>query len=232
MAASKYERMFCGGLLIPERLNKRTLFCASSRFVVPKELYHYGYVTRIENQGSLPWCAAYSATSFAESVLWRKRGYPEEIDPGAVYRYAKSIDGDPSGDGTTLPAAMTALVELGHFDGSVCKVKTFGGRRYGSTTEQALENLKMTLHRHGTCIVGFDIDTSWFEPSGGVVKGGGEGRGGHAVTVVGYDEGGVVIANSWGASWGNGGMAYIPNLVFDREFIYGSTLKNCMAGIE
>jgi C1A family cysteine protease len=46
------------------------------------------------------------------------------------------------------------------------------------------------------------------------VPGAGEAtRGGHAVTVVGYDERTdreFIIRNSWGIGWGDGGYGYLP----------------------
>lgn len=229
---NKYEEIFNpNGLKMPPRLVKRNAFCAGSKTVVPKELFLDGYCTGVENQGSLPWCAAYSASTFAENVLWRKEGYPRTIDPAPIYKWAKAHDGDPNGDGTTLDCALQALCALGYFDGDVCKVKTFGGTWYGCDPDEALLKVKATLHRHGTCIIGCNIDSSWYSPKNGVIAGGGETQGGHAITPIGYDEGGVLIRNSWGQTWGHEGNAYIPNSVFKKQFMYGSVLTNCLNGL-
>ena len=81
-------------------------------------------------------------------------------------------------------------------------------------------------------IIGCDIDTSWYAPSNGVVKGGGQSLGGHAVVAAGHDENGIVIVNSWGEKWGHGGKAYLPNNVLKKELIYGAVITNCLNGME
>ncbi|HET7535941.1 MAG TPA: C1 family peptidase [Candidatus Didemnitutus sp.] len=50
--------------------------------------------------------------------------------------------------------------------------------------------------------------------------------GGHAVVAVGYDDsvesnvgkGGILIRNSWGPDWGDGGYAYLPYFYFEQQF--------------
>ena len=39
---------------------------------------------------------------------------------------------------------------------------------------------------------------------------GDESQGGHAVTIVGYDKKGLILRNSWGYSWGDGGYGFFP----------------------
>ena len=90
----------------------------------------------------------------------------------------------------------------------------------------------MAVFRYGGCIIGCNIDTSWYTPSKGVVKGRGQSLGGHAVVAAGYDEGGIVIVNSWGETWGHGGKAYLPNDVLKKQLIYGSVITRCFDGME
>lgn len=225
----KFEHMFVpGALRAPDALTKSRTFCAASNFEVPKELILSSYNTAVENQGAKPWCAAYSATSYAENLLWRKRGYKIQLDPQPIYEYAKKIDGY-DGDGTSLECVLKALVSCGHFDGDVCKIRTFGGLPYGSST--GLRDYKYAIHRYGVCLLGMNIDDSWYSPKKGVIKCDGKSLGGHAVTGVGYDEDGVLILNSWGENWGHAGFAYIPNKAFESEFMYGALLTRALDGL-
>lgn len=225
----KFEKMFVpGALRAPETITKSRTFCAAVNFDTPRELILSAYNTAPENQGSRPWCAAYSATSYAENLLWRKRGYKTQLDPQPIYEYAKKIDGF-DGDGTYLECALKGLIACGHFDGNVCKVRTFGGAQYGN--ENGLVDYKYAIHRYGVCLVGMNIDDSWYSPKRGVISGGGTTLGGHAVTGVGYDEEGVLILNSWGGDWGHEGFAYVPNEVFEREFMYGALLTRALDGL-
>lgn len=229
---NRYEKMFNPfGLKVPEKIAKKNLLKFGSRIEHPKELILSGYATAPENQGSKPYCAAYSASSFAESVLWRKNGYKTEIDPDPLYLHAKTIDGDPTGDGTYLECTLDALLEKKYFDRNVCKVKTFAGSILGS--DEGLTDLKNTIHRYGVCIAGFMITGEWFTPKGGVIRGiKSSPQGGHAVTIVGYDESGVLILNSWGKEYGRDGLVYITNEAFRKQFMYGAVLTRCLDGLK
>ena len=228
---NKFEKMFnpCG-LRVPDRLVKSAALKFGKRIEHPKELLLDGYCTPVENQGSKPYCAAYSASNFAESVLWRRDGYRTDIDPDPLYLHAKTIDGDPTGDGTYLECTLDALLEKGYFDRGKCKVKTFGGRLFGLGS--GLDAVKNAIHRYGCCIAGFQITGEWFSPRNAVVRGGGESEGGHAVTLVGYDEGGVLVMNSWGESYAHDGKVYIANKAFDEQFMYGAVLTHVLDGME
>lgn len=230
---NRFEKMYnpCG-LRIPKRLANVKALKFGKALTHPKEWFCDAVVGRVEDQGQKPYCAAYSASSWLEGVLWRKTGVKEEIDPDPLYAMAKKLDGDPTGDGTTLEAVLQAALELGTIVGSDMKVKTFGGGWFGNDFHSALESVKMAIFRYGGCIIGCDIDTSWYSPKNGVVKGGGQSLGGHAVVAASFDDGGIVIVNSWGESWGHGGKAYLPYDVLKEELIYGAVITNCFNGMD
>lgn len=225
--SNRFEKMFNPyGLKVPARLAKKNLLKFGARTEHPGRLILDGYATAVENQGDKPYCAAYSASSFAESVLWRKNGYRTEIDPDPLYFHAKKIDGDPGGDGTYLECTLDALLERKYFDRGVCKVKTFGGNRFGSSGLPAVKN---AIHRYGVCIAGFDITGEWFSPKGNVIRGvRSPSQGGHAVTLVGYDSDGVLVLNSWGREYAKDGFVYITNRAFEDQFMYGAVLTRCL----
>lgn len=218
-----FSKMFVpGALKVPAKLSAKGVLKAPKSFQGPKELILSGYCTPAENQGAKPWCAAYSASSYAENLKWRIRGYRSEIDPEPIYRHAKSIDGDPDGDGTYLECALDALLEKRLFDRDLCKVKTVNN----------LPDLKYAIHRYGVCVAGFDITSEWYNPRNGVIRGNkAASQGGHAVTVCGYDEGGVVILNSWGHEYGRNGFVYVTNKAFDDQFMYGALLTNTLSNL-
>lgn len=228
---NKFEKMYNpAGLKVPLGLLRRNVIKFGSRIEHPDELLLGGYTTPVEDQGSKPYCAAYSASSFAESILWRKNGYRTEIDPDPLYFHAKTIDGDPTGDGTYLECTLDALLQKKYFDRKTCKVKTFGGSVFGFG--DGLTSVKNAIHRYGVCIAGFDITGEWFNPKGAVIRGdGSKSQGGHAVTLVGYDKGGVLILNSWGKSYAKNGFVYITNKAFEKQFMYGAVLTRCLDGL-
>ena len=228
---NKFEKMFVpGALKIPEKLKAKMAFKVGTKFVAPKECYNNYCCTPVDNQGSLPYCAAYSAANYAEEKLWRKKGYPEQIDPVPLYKYAKTIDGDPNGDGTYLECTLEALVKKGYF-GSECKIKTIGGSIFNNSG--ALQDVKNAIFRHGTIIAGFNITTEWYTPTskGAILGKKADSLGGHAVHLCGFDEGGVLVQNSWGPDWGHNGFVYLTNNAFEKEFMYAALLTNTLDGL-
>ena len=227
---NKYEKMFApDALKAPARLKSKSAFKVGKSFSAPVECFNQFCCTPVENQGALPWCAAYSAANYAEEKLWRRKGYPEQIDPAPLYKYAKSIDGDPDGDGTYLECTLEALVKKGFF-GEECKIKTIGGGLFGNGS--ALNDEKNAIFRHGTIIAGFNISSEWFTPANGVIRGKvNDEQGGHAVHLVGYDDGGILIQNSWGADYGKGGFVYLTNNAFLSQFMYAAMLTNTLNGL-
>ena len=230
----KFKKMFVpGGLLVPKRILKRETFCASPIFSAPKELWLDGYCTPVENQGALPYCAAYSASSFAENILWRKNHYPQQIDPVPLYQYAKTIDGSPNTPGTYLECTLEALLKFGYFDKNTCKVRSFGGKQFGNPNP--IRDVRFAIHEFGCCLAGFNITTEWYNPEKVVTKDLGEhhlikggkkytSEGGHAVLIVGYNLDKFLILNSWGEPYADKGFVYITNDEFERSFISGAVL--------
>jgi len=228
---NKYAKRFVpGGLKVPKELKKSRLFCAAKNFQAPKELILTGYCVPVDDQGQKPWCAAYSAANYAENLLWRKRGFHQEIDPAPLYQYAKTVDGDPNGDGTYLECTLEALMKYGHFDSTVCKIKTIGGSIFGNGA--ALNDVKFAIHKYGVVMAGFNITDEWYGPDRGVVRGKSRNsQGGHAVLIVGYDEDGVIIQNSWGTGYAHDGFVYLTNKAFEDQFMYAAFLTRALDGL-
>ena len=229
---NKFEKMFVpGALKVPPKLKAGMTFRIGTGFDFPDECFNQFGCTPVENQGSKPWCAAYSAANYAEEKLRRKNGYSMQIDPAPLYAYAKTIDGDPDGDGTYLECTLEALLQKEYFDESKCKIKTIGGGLFGNAS--ALREVKGAIFRHGTIVAGFNITGEWFSPKKGVVthKAGFSSEGGHAVHLVGYDKDGVLIQNSWGSDYAHEGFLYLTNNAFEHEFMYAAFLTNTLDGI-
>lgn len=181
-------------------------------------------VLKTEDQGQTSMCAAYTATSWLESLMWRRTGKPINYDPKTLYEYAKKIDGLPNSEGTTLNAVMEGIIDLGWCAG--CSKSDIG---YIYSANQ----LKRAIHRYGTALLGFNISSDWYNQKDLVLKTcNGSVEGGHAVICTGYNDVGVFIQNSWGQSWGKYGFACITWDVFNRQFMCGAYLKNCLDGVE
>jgi hypothetical protein len=198
---------------------------ASDGFSYPVTLDMRDLVLKTENQGGTSMCAAYTATSWVESLQWRRTGKPVDYDPVELYKKAKTLDGMPNEEGTTLDAVMYAMVDLGWLNRISRRDIRF---IYDSN------QLKRAVHRYGTCLLGFSISDKWYDHRGKLVFNdlGGKNEGGHAVICTGYTEAGVLIQNSWGPGWGKYGFACISWEVFNRQFMVGAYFKNCLNDVE
>ena len=63
------------------------------------------------------------------------------------------------------------------------------------------------LDEAGAVVVSARVHKGWDEPVNGVIPPHGEPDGGHAFALVGYDERGFWVQNSWGRRWGEEGLA-------------------------
>lgn len=228
--ANKYANMFvAGGLKVPEKILKKETFAAAMNFSAPTELDLRWYCTPVENQGNLPYCAAYSASSFAENILWRKRNYYTDIDPVPLYKYAKTIDGDPTGAGTLLECTMEALLAKGYFDKDICRIRQIGGSYFDNGN--VIRDVKFAIHKYGVCMAGFNITSEWYAPKNNIIKGGKfMSEGGHAVIICGYSDlkKAFLIMNSWGNDYAEGGFVWISYDEFVKESMYFTVMTHVL----
>ena len=223
------DRTFANGHKVGflyESRDRARPYLEQSQFVAPDRIDERPRMTKVEDQGSKPWCAAYAATQLAENVLWRKSGYPKDIDPSMIYIRAKELDGMPRVDGTTLEAALQALIDTKVFDGSICSVKSVPRTR---------EAVKFALHKFGVVLMGFSITEEWYKlnPKKTAVcsKLILPGLGGHAICCCGYDYNGVYICNSWGPGWGDCGYGLITWDKMDEQLMSAAVIDRCLDGI-
>lgn len=218
--AEAHKVGFC---LKPKNLRSLAAFKAAKRQAVPLSCVCLGTATKTEDQGSTPQCAAYSASSMVENILWKRNGFvTDDINPEKLYRYAKTIDGSPDGDGTTLTAILEAVLKEGWFDTKKCQVRVITN----------VFDLKAAIHKYGTCIAGFDITDEWYEGKPVIAgKASAKAVGGHAVQVVGYDQDYLYIQNSWGDKWGHRGFAKLTWDAVAKQFMYAACLTNSLDGL-
>jgi len=79
----------------------------------------------------------------------------------------------------------------------------------GYAKVSTIDGLKKSLYKNGPCYGAFPVyktDGEFWKPSFGYVKI----IGGHAICIVGYNEKGFIIRNSWGTRWGDEGHIIYP----------------------
>lgn len=212
-----------GGLVVPDNIDVLPVLSARKEvFVAPRMVDLRDYCTKTQDQGNKPWCAAYAAVGFASNVLWRKDDYPRYFDPEPIYRYAKSIDGIPKTDGTTLVAALQGVLHENIFDAGMCSIKVL----------RTIEQVKYAIHKFGCCLLGVMVSKEWYLcNSRKATISGKKNRellGGHAVLACGFTPDGIIFQNTWGIPWGQYGFALITWGELEREFAYGAIPDNCL----
>lgn len=175
---------------------------------VPNEYSYIKYLPDVLNQGQQPICVPCSVSTFINWKLNAENGdnkVNNKVDLNAIYdsRTDKSDD-----DGMTFKDAFHYLRHNG--------VKTNEGNikigRYAKIG--SIIQLKQAIVVNGPCFGALPVwnsvrDNFWKKAYGDSLEGG------HAIAIVGYNEEGFIIRNSWGQSYGNEGNVLIPYEDFD-----------------
>ncbi|VVU95084.1 Papain family cysteine protease [seawater metagenome] len=185
-----------------------------SNFKLPKSLDYRGSLTTIRNQGSQGSCAAQTAACMKE---WQERqdiGYINHMSPQFVYnnRENQASEGMYARDVMKILSIKGCCTELDYpygkiedpkeiNDGTIKKAKNFKIKSYAKIT--TINGLKKALLINGPCYIAFPVFNNSMRMW--IPKQGEKRDGGHAMTVVGYNNKGFIIRNSWGRSWGDNG---------------------------
>lgn len=174
------------------------------------------------NQGQTSRCVAFAWTAFLKAApkktTAKKLTSEEAIDD--LYHVAQTVDEWPgeSYNGTSVRAGAKVLHERG----------LIGDYLWTDSTEE----MKKFVIARGTVVVGTDWREEMFYPEDhkGELVAEGPVVGGHAWLIIGWDDKKkrFIMLNSWGAEWGENGIAYIDEKNFDKLRETGS-LEICSA---
>ena len=186
----------------------------------------------VRNQGELGTCFAQSAACMKEWQEKKDYGLNEYLSPQFFYNnrnyWNNEIqDGDDINEdyGMTGRDVMRILKDVG-----ICKESEYPYFKlqkaneippeiYESASKHKIKNyarifsmegLKHSLLENGPCLIAFPVYNygkhMWFQNAGD------EESGGHAMTVVGFDDKKkhFIIRNSWGSNWQDKGYCYYP----------------------
>lgn len=177
----------------------------------------------ILDQGTEGACTGF-ATAAALNLLRQKQARlaPEEgVSPRMLYEMAKLHD-EWEGSGYEGSSVRGAI--KGFFHNGVCTTEeapyVAGQANWNLTVPQAkaarnvilgsyyrlrpvLVDYHAALQQAGAIVVSARIHEGWTNPPKGRIAHSTRSLGGHAFTIVGYDDEGFIIQNSWGPNWGN-----------------------------
>ncbi len=194
----------------------------SEDIAVPKSLDLRPYLQPITNQGSQGTCSAQVAACMQEFQARKElnlTGTDDKFSPQFVYNFR----GEPGLSGMTPRETMKIL----HKDG-VCReflyeygliqlpgqmstdalndAQNFKIQNYAQIS--TIEGLKKALVKDGVCYICFPVFNEsprmWKAAQGETDKGG------HAMSVVGFNNSGFIIRNSWGDRWADNGYTIYP----------------------
>ena len=205
--------------------DERDFIFSSENMEIPEVLDYRPDLHPVRNQGSQGTCYAQSAACAKEWQEKKDYGFNEYFSPQFFYdnRSNKYDDKTNNDAGMFGRDVMKLLKNVG-----ICREQVYP---YGSIKHREnipleiykeaechtiksyarindLDNLKKSLFKNGPCLIAFPTfnytSEFWRERPGDSRKGG------HAVTVVGYNKDGFIIRNSWGKSWADNGYTIYP----------------------
>ena len=193
---------------VPSKMDgTETKFKKIRDFEIPIEYSYKKYLPLVIDQGNKPICVPCSLSAYINWVINTDTGenkVDNEVDLQEIFD-SSSVK---SSEGMTFKDGLKFLKHEG--------VSTKEGvetiDRYA--TIGSMICLKQALILNGPCVGALPVYDSrvtefWDSAYGDY-------EGGHAVAIVGYNEDGFIIRNSWGRSYGDNGYSIIPYDDFNK----------------
>jgi C1A family cysteine protease len=161
------------------------------------------------DQGQTFECVAYAASGMKRYHEFRQSKAFLEFDTAGLFQACKAVDGHPNARGTFIRVAMKVLNESGMAanDGQMYRIG-------GYARVRAVDEIRHALFEGGPVVIGVLIDQNELGPLAPpyVASAPSSPTGGHAMLIVGYDDGleAFRVRNSWGPFWGECGHCWIP----------------------
>lgn len=195
----------------------------------PKTLDLRKDMTPIRNQGSRGTCVAFTAAAIKEWQEKTDTGYTGNMSPEFIYFYRenKPAEGMHSRDvmsilakhGCCTESKLPYVSDINKIPTEIPSAASKDALNYtikDYARINTLEELKTALYQSGPCYISFPVyDTM---PEFWRQKGEEPIRGGHAVCVVGYNDSGFILRNSWGKSFGDAGYVVYPYTDFGKHW--------------
>ena len=173
-------------------------FCIESKVSLPEKYSYESFLPDVLDQGNESICVPCSISSW---INWRKnlqdgKNTDHKIDLHRIY----DIREDKNSDGMSIKEALKFLRKEKEID----SYAMVGGEL----------SLKYAIIANGPCIGALPayntFDWEFWRGS--------EYLGGHAISIVGYDENGFIIRNSWGKAFGLNGYCQLDYSDFTKFF--------------
>jgi hypothetical protein len=183
----------------------------------------------IRNQGNQGSCAAMAGAAMKEWQEHLDIAFAEYMSPQFIYNNRQGTD-----DGMYMRDLMKILNTIGscpevYFPyGTLTKPPASVyelAKNYvisGYALVNTIDELKTALYLYGPCIIAVSVynttERMWFQRNGEPALGG------HAMCIVGYNDEGFIIRNSWGEDWGRQGYCIFPYSDWGMQWEVWSTI--------
>lgn len=181
------------------------LFTADEGCEIPSAYSYREYLPDVIDQGSLSICVPCTISSY---LNWKENltdGSNKDNSIDLFELYNKRAN---KCDGMTYKDALKILRK----EGISCKSGKIGINMYGKVN--TIDDLKFALVANGPCFGALPVYSGdcdfWHK------KGGQRLKGYHAISLVGYDEEGIIIRNSWGKRFCDEGYTKIGYGYFEK----------------
>jgi len=181
----------------------------------------------VRDQGKDSSCTGFALAHVIDFLRCREVGpdRPEPVSSRMLYEMAKRND---EWEGTAYEGSSLRGAIKGFYQNGVCRDATApdkpGIKNWALTYAMAKEARETRLGAYfrvqpdisdyhaalndiGVIYASAQIHSHWENPKEGLIEPGGDPVGGHAFAIVGYDDTGFWILNSWGPGWGVNGVA-------------------------
>lgn len=198
----------------------------------------------VRDQGERGTCVAFAVTAAHEAAIVTSAGAIEDLSEEVLYWGCKQVDGDHE-SGTSFHSAAIALSTWGQppedlwpyderrqesddtylpppgaLDSRVCRKAQL------QAAEATVAAIREHLAAGRSVVIGIRIGYSFLTPKAGRIPLPEPDEAltdGHALLVVGYNDGAgqrdgfLIVRNSWGEGWGDGGYGYLPYEYIERH---------------
>lgn len=230
LAALKKQRPFTG--VTKDPLDLRDLMYEGSLLELPFTLDNRKKVPKILDQQQEGACTGFGLAAVV-NLLMHNRQYPpplkDFVSPRMLYEMAKRYDEwrGENYDGSSIRGAMKGWHRHGvcredlwryvqNEPGTFTKEREKDARRrplgsYFRVRHLHLNQMQSALLEAGILYASSDVHEGWYDvdPQSGKVPYSSKKAGSHAFAIVGYDQAGFWIQNSWGRDWGLKGFCHI-----------------------
>ena len=213
--------------------------------LLPETVDHTSYLQPIRNQEKESSCAAHVASCIKEWQEYLDIGFYNYMSPQFIYNLRENQNCKEMHGRDVMKILLkkgccyeitypNINIEPPENIGIDALVQAHKFRIKGYAQIKTIHGLKMALALNGPCYISFPVynNTDFMWKSNNNQKS----KGGHALTVVGYNNIGFKLRNSWGENWGIDGYCLYPysdwgshweiwTVMDENSFYYNNTME-------